>query len=211
MTVDQAPAPSAETLDRLTRLGTATLGESAPAVRILDRGIRPLRPEMTMAGAAHTVRCRPGDNLALHRAIAALAAGEVLVVDYGGSLESGPFGEILALACQLNGGRGLVIDGAVRDSARIAAMGFPVFARGRAIPGTSKRDPGAVQMPVQVGGVSVAPGDIVIADADAVIVLPAADLGDGLARAQAREAAEADAMRRLRAGETTLTIFGLDE
>lgn len=195
---------------RLAALGTATLAEAWPAARLVEAPLRPVAPGMRLAGPALTVRCRPGDNLALHRAIAGARDGEVLVVDYGGSLGSGPFGEIMALACRMRGIAGMVIDGAVRDSAGIAALGFPVFARGLQIRGTSKRDGGEIGVPLTLGGAGIAPGDMVVADADAVIVIPAADTGPALAAAEARAEAEARIMERLRAGETTLTILGLD-
>ena len=137
-------------------------------------------------------------------------AGDVLLVDHGGSLESGPFGEIMALACRMRGIAGLVIDGAVRDSAQIAALGFPVVARSLNIRGATKSDRGEIGVPVTLGGVTIALGDVILADADAILVLDAADLTLALAAAQARAAREAAMMTRLRAGETTLSILGLD-
>ena len=135
----------------------------------------------------------------------------VLVVDYGGSTDSGPFGEIMALACQLRGIAGLVIDGSVRDSARLAELGFPVFARGLNIRGTAKRDRGEVGEPITLGGVRIDRGDLVVADEDAVIVLPAGDAEAALFAGEARATAEARVVERLRAGETTLQILGLTE
>ena len=126
------------TASALLALGTATVAEAWPATRLVAAPLHPLAPGMALAGPALTVRCRPGDNLALHLAIAAAKPGDVLVVDYGGSLDSGPFGEIMALACQMRGLAGMVIDGAVRDTAQIAALGFAVFARGCNIRGTVK-------------------------------------------------------------------------
>lgn len=193
----------------LLPLGTATLAEAWPAARLLDMALRPLAPGMALAGPALPVRCTPGDNLALHIAIAAARPGDVLVVDYGGSLDSGPFGEIMALACQLRGIAGMVIDGAVRDSAQIAALGFPVFARGINIRGTRKQDRGQIGDPVTLGGVTIAAGDIVLADADAIITFAAADLPAALAAAQTRAAHEAQVMQQLRDGATTLAILGL--
>ncbi len=197
--------------ERLVALGTATIAEAAPGVRILEAGLRPLAPRMTLAGPARTVRCRPGDNLALHLAIAKALPGEVLVADYGGSTGSGPFGEIMALACELRGIAGLVIDGTVRDSAEIAAMGFPVFARGVNIRGTTKADRGEIGLPVVICGTRVATGDWVVADADAVIVIPAGTVDAAHAAAEARAAREAEFKRRLRANESTLAILGLQE
>ena len=196
---------------RMAALGTATIGEAAPSARIVALPLSPLAPDMVAAGPALTVRCRPGDNLALHRAIAAAVPGDVLVVDYGGSTESGPFGEIMALACQLRGIAGLVTDGSVRDSTRLIEMGFPVFARGLNIRGTTKRDRGEIGQPVTLGGVRIERGDLVVADADAVLVVPAADADAALSAGEARAAKEARMMERLRAGETSLQILGLTE
>ncbi|MBM1218702.1 RraA family protein [Ponticoccus sp. SC2-23] len=165
---------------------------------------------MRVAGPACTVRCTPGDNLALHRAIAVAAPGEVIVADYGGSIDSGPFGEIMALACRMRGVAGFVINGAVRDSAEIVEMGFPVFARGLNIRGTVKSDPGALDIVLEIGEARIAPGDYVIADNDAVIIVPADRAHDALEAGRARAEGEARMMDRLRAGETTLQILGLE-
>jgi len=195
---------------RLADFGTATIGEAVPEARLLDAPLRPLAPGMRVAGPARTVRCLPGDNLALHRLIAAGGPGDVLVVDYGASTQSGPFGEIMALACMERGIVGMVIDGAVRDSVQIVEMGFPVFARGVNIRGTVKQDRGDVDIPLLIGGAWVRPGDLVVADNDAVIVLPADSGAAALRAAEARAANEARMMERLRAGETTLQILGLN-
>ncbi len=195
---------------RLAALGTATVGEAASSARIVDLPLRPLAPGMVAAGTALTVRCRPGDNLALHRAIAAAVPGDFLVVDYGGSTASGPFGEIMALACQLRGIAGMVIDGSVRDSASIAALGFPVFCRGLDIRGTSKLDPGRVGETITLGSVEIRRGDVVVADADAVVVLPPEAVADAVSAGEVRVAREAAMMERLRSGETTLQILGLE-
>ncbi len=196
--------------DRLKTLGTATLGEAAPEAALLKVRLAPLAPGMRLAGPARTVRCVPGDNLALHLAIAGASAGDILVVDYGGNVDSGPFGEIMALACQMRGIAGMVINGAVRDSEQIAAMGFPVFARGINIRGTIKHDRGEIDVPLEIGGARIGSGDMMIADADAVITLPAASVEAALAAGEARQTKEAIMMDRLRAGETTRAILGLE-
>lgn len=139
--------------DDFAAVGTATVAEAWNTSRIMDDPPYPLVAGMALAGSALTDRCRPGENLALHRVIAALPSdGGVLAVDYAGCLTSGPFGEIMAVACQVRGVVGLIIDGAVRDSLQIANMGFPVFARGKNIRGTEKRAPGELNIPVKIGG-----------------------------------------------------------
>jgi 4-hydroxy-4-methyl-2-oxoglutarate aldolase len=193
----------------LLRYGAATLAEAWPATRLIDAPLRPLAPGMALAGPALTVRCLPGDNLALHLAIATATPGDVLVVDYGGCLDSGPFGEIMALACQMRGVAGIIIDGAVRDSAQIAALGFATFARGLNIRGTVKHDRGQIGGSVTIGGVTISARDIVLADADAVVSLEHKDLPAALAASEVRTVREAQMMHRLRQGETTLDILGL--
>ncbi|MDG4649281.1 RraA family protein [Roseibacterium sp. SDUM158017] len=202
----------AHELEALARLGTATIGEVGGArIRIIDGAIRPLDPSRArVAGHAFTVRCGPGDNLAIHLALARIGAGDMLVVDYGGSEDSGPFGEIMALAAQTRGAVGLVIDGAVRDRAEIIDLGFPVWSRGIAIPGTTKVDRGLVGQGCRLSGTDVDHGDIVVADADAVVVFDPGEATGILERGTARLEREAMIMERIRAGETTCEILGLD-
>lgn len=197
-------------LAELASHGTATIGEVAPEARILESGLDPVRRGTVMAGPAMTVRCQPGDNLALHHAISRLTLGDVLVVDYEDNLGSGPFGEVMALACQVRGAAGMITNGAVRDTSRIREFGFPVFARGIAIRGTTKTDPGRIDVPVVIAGVEIAPGDIVIGDDDALVVLASESVELVLKAARERQAKEDDMMKRLRAGETTLDIMGLE-
>lgn len=202
----------ARELEALARLGTATIGEVGGArIRILDGAIRPLDPSGTrVAGHAFTVQCSPGDNLAIHLALARLEAGDLLVVDYGGSKKSGPFGEIMALAAQTRGAVGLVIDGAVRDRAEIVGLGFPVWSRGIATPGTTKSDRGRVGLGCRLSEADVNQGDIVVADGDAIVVFDPGEAAGILERGAARLEREAKIMERIRAGETTCEIFGLE-
>jgi 4-hydroxy-4-methyl-2-oxoglutarate aldolase len=160
-------------------------------------------------GPAFTVEGHGGDNLALHLAVAGAAPGDVLVVTVGGETGRAHFGDILALAAQRRGLAGLVVDGAIRDSADIAEVGFPVFHRGIALRKPSKRVPGRRGVPVRIGDAVVAPGDLVSADADGVVVVPAAAAGDVLAAAEALAEQEAQAVAQIEAGRTTVEIFGL--
>ena len=116
----------------------------------------------------------------------------------------------MALAAQTKGLAGLIIDGTVRDSAQIVALGFPVFCRGVNIRGTIKSDRGAQAVPVTLGGVTIAPGEVVIADADAIITLSPEALPPALAAARIRAAKEEQAKLRIVAGDSTLQILGLE-
>jgi 4-hydroxy-4-methyl-2-oxoglutarate aldolase len=187
----------------------ATLYEaSAPVGRACDPGLRGVWPGARVAGAAFTVRGVGGDNLALHRAVYSAPAGSVLVADLQAAAH-GHWGEILAVAAQQRGILGLVVDGGVRDVAELAALGFPVFARHVAVVGTGKKHSGQFNVPVRVGGVVVGPGDLVVGDADGVVVIPAPDVDRTLEQADARVAAEQRALEAIRAGTTTLELYRL--
>lgn len=203
------PRPPAALLRELVGFGTATLHEAAGRIGALPGGIAPLADWMGLAGAAFPVHAPAGDNLAIHRAMAVARPGDVLVVDHGGGLDFGPFGDVMGTACVAKGIAGLVIHGAIRDSAALIAMGFPVFATGRSIRGTDKRDPGRIAKPIRIGAVDIHPGDAVIGDADGVVILPAAILVDITAKARERETAEAGMRASLAQGALTLDLLGL--
>jgi len=151
------------------------------------------------------------DNLFLHHAIYAAAPGDVLVADCGDGAEYGAWGEVMAVAAQARGIAGIVTSGGVRDSLQMLALGFPVFAANVCIRGTSK-DPlgaGSIGEPITLGGTIVHAGDLVIGDADGVVVVPAAKAAAILADARRRDADELDLFARLRGGETTLSLYRL--
>jgi 4-hydroxy-4-methyl-2-oxoglutarate aldolase len=150
-----------------------------------------------------------GDNLALHNAVVAAPAGHALVVDVQGAAH-GHWGEVLAVAAQVRGLSGLVIDGGVRDVDELARLDFPVFARMVTVLGTGKDHPGGLGIPVTVGGVTVRTGDVVVGDADGVAVLPQQQVGAIVARADARVAKEGRILDQLRAGRSTLELYDLD-
>ena len=145
-------------MSSLGEFPTGNLCNASAQVRALDAAIAPLSPATRVAGPARTARVVPGHNAAIHRAVYAATPGDVLVVDAGGSKSHGPFGDILAAACQRQGIAGLVIDGMIRDSSEVRALGFPVFCRGTNPAATSKADPGEIDVALRCGGVHVRPG-----------------------------------------------------
>ena len=194
-----------------TVLSSATVHEAAGRTGALPSAIKPLHPSMHLEAPAFPVKAPPGDNLWLHRAVYAACPGEVLVVDTGGGLEFGYWGEILAEAAIARGLAGLIIHGGVRDSARLVEMGWPVFAERVCIRGTGK-DPhgdGELGEPVLIGEQTVRLGDLIVADADGVVVIPAERVAEVQRLSAEREAAEADYLRRIRSGESTLDIYRL--
>jgi 4-hydroxy-4-methyl-2-oxoglutarate aldolase len=194
-------------------IATATLFESNAKQGALPAAIKPLGPGQAICGPAVPVSTPPGDNYWIHRAVAGAAPGDVLVVATGGGYDNGYWGEILSTAALARGIAGVVIDGPARDGVAVVATGVPVFARGLDIVGPSKdpRGAGSVGIRIRIGGVPIDPGDLVVGDDDGVVVIARDRVATVVAAAQDRERAERDVMARLRAGETTLQIFGMDD
>jgi RraA family protein len=132
-------------------------------------GIRPFSRRARLVGRALTVRTAVGDNLFIHKALDEVFPGAVIVVDGGGFDGRALIGEIMAAIAKSRGAAGFVIDGAIRDVERISADDFPVFARSAIHLGPYKNGPGAINVPVDVGGMMVNPGDIVVGDADGIV------------------------------------------
>lgn len=187
----------------------ATLYEASGLPIACDPGLRAAWPGARLAGPAYTVRGVGGDNLALHNAVISAPPGHVLVVDVQGAAH-GHWGEVLAVAAQVRGLVGLIIDGGVRDVDELARLSFPVFARTVTVLGTAKDHPGELAVPVTIGGVTVRTGDAVVGDADGVVALPQEHIGSIVTRADARGASEVRILDQLRAGSTTLELYDLD-
>ncbi len=199
----------AKEMARLAELGAATVYEAHGEKGALDPAIKPLERHMRVAGRAVTLRLEPADNWFIHAALLEVGPGDVLVVDVGGFVQAGPWGDVLTCAAQQRGLAGLVIDGAVRDSQGIIEAGFPVFSRGICIRRTTKVQRGDINIPVHVGGVEVRPGDIIVGDADGLVRIPADEGEAALREAEAREAKEAIQREELRKGAFTIDLLGL--
>jgi 4-hydroxy-4-methyl-2-oxoglutarate aldolase len=197
-----------------TWVGSATIHEAMGKRGVVPTHIKPVHPEFRISGPAFPVRCRDGSNLAIHQALYAAAPGDVLVVqvEAAGSEQFGYFGEVMAEAAKSRGLGGLVLDGSVRDSEALAVVGFPVFAAGLSIRGTSKDPhPAPFADEIDFGSTVVRPGDLIVGDADGVVRVPAAEVESVLAAGRERDHAEVEVIRRLRAGERTLDLMGLPE
>ena len=189
----------------------ATLFEvAAPVGLAAEPELRAVYSGARVVGPAFTVQGVGGDNLALHRAVYAAPPGSVLVAELQGA-RHGHWGEVLAVAAQQRGLAGLVIDGGVRDVTDLAALNFPVFARHITVVGTGKLHAGTFDVTVRVAGANVNPGDLIVGDADGVVVIPAAHVEQALDSADARVADEQRAFAALRAGATTLNLYGLSQ
>lgn len=200
--IDQA------TLDLFRRAGAATVYEANGRMGCMDPTIQPVVSGAVVAGPAYTARCDHGDNLAVHRAVAEAEPGDILVIDgQGGAF--GYIGDILAEAAMSRGIAGVVVDGTVRDAAELRRMNFPAWSRGLAMRGASKTMPGALGVPVSVGGLVVRPADVIVADDDGVCVVAAETLDKVVAATEARLAQEVSMRAALRSGALTLDLLGL--
>ncbi len=193
----------------MAEFDTATLFEAAGQTGAVDPRIRPAWPGARLCGRAFTVSCPPGDNLMLHHAVAAAGPGDVLVASVNNFMHAGAWGEVLTVAAQARGVAGLAIDGAIRDTSAIARRGFPVFSRGVSIASCTKQRPGSINQPIVFGGILVRPGDILVADADGIVVIDQEKASQVLAAADRRRMREAAIMAQLTGGKTTLELLDL--
>lgn len=201
--------PDPDIVSTLGGLGTATVHEAIGRRGFAGPDLHPIQQATRLAGPAVTVSCHPGDNLMVHAAVEVCEAGDVLVVTTTAPSTHGMFGELLATSLMARGVHALVIDAGVRDTAELRAMGFAVWARHVSCEGTVKASPGSVNVPVVLGGVLVSPGDVVCADDDGVVVVPAGEAEWALDQARRRVAREDATRARLAAGELGVDIYGL--
>lgn len=193
---------------RALALGTSTLYEASGLSCAVDPAIRSIWPGASIVAPAFPVQCSPGDNLAIHIAMEHAPRGSVLVVGTD-NFVAGYWGEVLTVAAEAAGIAGLVIDGGVRDIAALARRQFPVFSRGISVRGTVKASAPSIGQPMRFTGVPVIAGDWVVADDDGVIVLPSVEFERVLAAGEKRAVKEAEMMRALEQGATTLDLMGL--
>lgn len=193
---------------RFGELGVATVHEASRQQGLIDADLVQVVPGTSVAGPARPVRCGQDDNLAVHLAIERLEPGDVLVLTMPEPRPVALVGELLVLQAQARGVAGVLVDAAIRDRDELVRTGLPVWARWVRAAGTSKRDPGAIDVPVVVGGATIEPGDVVVLDADGGVVVAQARADEVLQAAEARQHKEATIRPRLQAGELTADIYG---
>jgi len=207
--ITEVQRPSDELLQKFEGLTSALILEAMGKLGALTNDFKPVYHGARFFGCALPVKGYPGDNLMLHKAISIAKPGDVLVATVNGFTEAGLWGEIATEAAQAMGIRALVTDGAVRDTAEIAGLGFPVFARAISIKGTTKRQAGLINHPILIGGVMVEAGDIVIGDVDGVVVVPLKKAEAVLKRAQEIVEFETKVIEGIREGKLTIDLLGL--
>lgn len=207
--VRMADRAASDVIDALAPLGVATVHEAAGRIGLLGPNVIARQSSVAIAGSAVTVSSQPGDNLMIHAAVEVCQPGDVLVVTTTSPSTDGMFGDLLATSLLSRGVRGLVIDAGVRDLATLREMGFPVWSRAVHAQGTVKASPGSVNVTVVVDGAVVRAGDVIVADDDGVLALPADRAPDVLAAARARLTNEADKRTKLAAGTLGVDLYGL--
>jgi len=199
---------SANMLEQFKKVPAAVMSDVLARGQTMQGGINPLSAEMRICAQARTAECPVGDNSAIRAAISVVEPGQVIVANAQGYESTAVFGGLMAMLAKEKQVAGFVIDGAVRDSVEIIDADLPMFCRGTCPRGPRKYPAGFIDGTVAVGGVSVSSGDIVIADADGVTVVPQAQASKALRDAQVILKKEAEMMARIAEGESLDAIYG---
>ena len=204
------PRPPSSLITQLSRHEAAKIADSMAGYGVAHHEIKPLRFDMRVCGPAITVLTRPGDALYVQKVIEFIQPGDIVVIDAAGYKDVAVIGERLACYMKMRGAKGIVVDGAIRDSLGIVEEGVPTFARSQCIRIFGSVGPGAINVPVTCGGVAVNPGDIVCGDADGIVIVPRSDAQRVADLADVHLANELARKRQVESGQSVSEVFGLN-
>jgi 4-hydroxy-4-methyl-2-oxoglutarate aldolase len=207
--VTDPPRADLAEVDKLAGYGTATVHEAIGRDGYLGPAIRPNQQGARIAGIALTVVCWPGDNLMIHAAVEQAKPGDIIVITTTSPSSDGAFGELLATSLASHGVRGLIMGAGLRDTQELRDMGFPAWTAHVSAQGTVKETPGAVNVPVSLGGQLIRPGDAIVADDDGVCVVPRLEVPRAVTASQARIAKEEASRKQLAEGALGLDMYNL--
>jgi len=207
---DIAVRPSKADMEGLAKFSPATIHEAQGRRGALSSRLKPVDYRMKLCGPAFTVKCAPRDNIMLQLAINYAQPGDIIVVSAGEYEEAGSFGDVLANACLAKGIGGLVTDTGVRDSLQLRELGFPVFSLSVCIKGTVKETLTSTNDSIVVGGELIHPGDIIVGDADGLVVVRREEAAEVARLSQAREDAEAGYIADYKAGKSVVEVSKLE-
>jgi 4-hydroxy-4-methyl-2-oxoglutarate aldolase len=205
------PRPPRPLVDAFAEIGVADVYEDVGAEMRIDSAILPLWFSARVVGPALTVLNAPGDTLMLHRALALSQPGDVVVLTSYAPNPSAVWGKLVTTCARARGIAGAIIDGCARDTADIRAAHFPVWTRSISPHGSTRQGPGCINVPVICGGVRVNPGDLILADDDGILVVPADRIALVLEKAKARVAREEEMLSELATGRTPYDVWNLEQ
>ena len=196
-------------MSELAELGTATVYEASGREGLIDADLHQLIPGSRAAGPARTVRCGQGDNLMVHAVMDRAQPGDVLVLTMPNPEPVALIGDLLMTQAKARGVAALLVDAAVRDREDLERLGVPTWARWIRVKGATKTEVGEIDVPVQVGGATIRPGDAIVLDADGVVVVARERVDEVLAASRERLEYERVKRERLQGGQLSYDLDDL--